>query len=326
MAVCLCTNVRDEGSKTASGDFGSTGPDGSFGAGRYDLDSTAAPVGFARMLPLDNFAPSTPRAIWCVLTGWLAAFWTDCWVLRMSALTTPDEVWGRDVEAILCTASVLTFGPPNQPDWGAALCLAADAGDIGREKLTEERLPASWSSSSTCGRFVVARCPRPPGLGPAPLSRLTPRPLGVPLVFGEAPRRRGSRLEARRCPEPGILAGMAGTGGAFGLAGSALPGDGLRKVRSVIDPELDCRCRPPGRCWPLLFDDCELRRSMRLVIVSPTGGGVMTCVRNAAAAAALERFGFDSRSLTKAWAAARDADGLALAFESTREGCIAIIC
>lgn len=140
---------------------------------------------------------------------------------------------------------------------------------------------------------------------------------------------RGSRLEARRCPEPepGIRAGMAGTGGAFGLAGSPRPGDGVRKVRSVMDPELDLRCSPPRCCNPagaLEFDDCEPRRIMRFVMVSPTGGSGVWFERSAAAAAALERFGLDSRSLTKACAAARDADGLAL--ESTREGCIAIIC
>jgi hypothetical protein len=196
---------------------------------------------------------------------------------------------------------------------------------MGREKLTEERLPAS-SSSSTCARLLVARCPpRPPVLGPVPLSRLTPLP--PPLDAEEPPRNGGSRLEARRCTAPvsGIFAGMAGTGGAFGSAGLPLPGDGLRKVRSVIDPELVRRCSAPGRCWPcpLPFDDCELRRSMRFVTVSPTGGGVVTCVRSAAAAAAFERVGLVSRSLTKAFVAAKDADGLVT---TTFWGCIGIKC
>jgi hypothetical protein len=64
MASCLCTNVRVDGSKTASGDLGSTGPGAGLdaGEGRNDLDSTAVPVGFARMLPVDRRAPSTLRA------------------------------------------------------------------------------------------------------------------------------------------------------------------------------------------------------------------------------------------------------------------------
>lgn len=49
---------------------------------------------------------------------------------------------------------------------------------------------------------------------------------------------------------------------------------------------------------------------MRFVTVSPTGGGVVTWVRRAAAAAALERFGFDSRSLRNACVAASEADAL----------------
>lgn len=101
-----------------------------------------------------------------------------------------------------------------------------------------------------------------------------------------------------------------------------LPGDGLRNVRSVIDPELDCRCRLPGRCcWLtalLPLEEAELRRTMRLVTVSPTGVGVVTWVRRAAAAAALDRLGLDSRSLTKALVAAREADALA----GARWGCI----
>jgi hypothetical protein len=178
-----------------------------------------------------------------VLTGRSEAFCTNRWVLRMSALVTPEDVLGRVVGAIFFTASWLTTGPPNQPDF------AADAGDMGREKLTDPRCPTSWSSSSTCARLLVARCPRPP-LCPALLSRLTPRPL--PLCDGDAPPRGcGSRLDARRWPtlDCGTFFGSEGTGGALGSCGGLgfLPGDGLRKVRSVMDPELDCLCRPPGR-------------------------------------------------------------------------------
>jgi hypothetical protein len=109
-----------------------------------------------------------------------------------------------------------------------------------------------------------------------------------------------------------MILGTAGTGGASGSGGLDRPGDGLRKVRSVIDPELDCRCSTPGRCCmaALPLEEAELRRTMRLVMVSPTGVGVVTWVRKAAAAAALERFGLDSRSLRKACEAAREADAL----------------
>lgn len=113
-----------------------------------------------------------------------------------------------------------------------------------------------------------------------------------------------------------MFLGTAGTGGGFASLGlEPLPGDGLRKVRSVIDPELDCLCRLPGRCCGLMallpLEEAELRRTMRLVTVSPTGVGVVTWVRRAAAAAALDRLGLDSRSRTNAFVAARDADALA---------------
>lgn len=108
-----------------------------------------------------------------------------------------------------------------------------------------------------------------------------------------------------------MLSGTGGTGGALGSAGLPLPGDGERNVRSVMEPELDWRRRGPGGGLELLpFDETELRRIMRFVTVSPTETGVATCVRRAAAAAALERLGLDSRSLTKALVAASDADAL----------------
>jgi hypothetical protein len=122
-----------------------------------------------------------------------------------------------------------------------------------------------------------------------------------------------------------MFLGTEGTGGAFGSAGlGPLPGDGLRKVRSVIDPELDCLCRTPGRCCAALLplEEAELRRTMRFVTVSPTGVGVVTWVRRAAAAAALERFGLDSRSLTNALVAASEADALG----GARWGCIEATC
>ena len=88
-------------------------------------------------------------------------------------------------------------------------------------------------------------------------------------------------------------------------------GDGARKERSVIDPELEC-LRKPCACWlPLPCDEVEPRRTMRFVTVSPTGVGVVAWVRRAAAAAADERAPVDSRSRIKALVAAREAEALA---------------
>lgn len=78
-----------------------------------------------------------------------------------------------------------------------------------------------------------------------------------------------------------------------------------------MEPELECR-RNPGRCWlPLPWEEREPLRTMRFVTVSPTGVGVVVCVRSAAAAAAEERAPLDSRSRRKAFVAAREADALA---------------
>src|SRR4051794_39546343 len=122
----------------ASGEFGSTG----LGAclGTYDCGCTAVPEGFARMLPLDKREPCTPWAIWCVLTGRSAAFCTERWTVWRSRVDPPLDVLGRDVDAMRWIASWFTTGPPNHPLFagGAAFCLlAAGAGDIGREKLTD---------------------------------------------------------------------------------------------------------------------------------------------------------------------------------------------
>jgi len=78
-----------------------------------------------------------------------------------------------------------------------------------------------------------------------------------------------------------------------------------------MDPELDCRRRGPG-CGreTLPFDESEPRRAMRFVTVSPTGVGVVTWVRRAAAAAADERSPLDSAFLMKALEAASEADAL----------------
>lgn len=232
---------------------------------------------------------------------------------------TPPADFGRDDDAMRWTASWLTTGPPNQP-WlveGPPFG-GVRAGDMGREKLTE----CLWSdpSSETCASGLPTRCVRFGFAdGPEPLSRLAPRP--PPRCVGDATRWTGSRLDARRCtlpPAPGTFWGTAGTGGMAALASAPL-GDGLRKERSVMDPELEWRRRPCGR-W-LFCDEAEPRRTMRFVTVSPTGVGLEVWERRAAAAAALERVASEAWLRTKAVEAASDAD--ALGGGADRWGCIA---
>jgi hypothetical protein len=91
-----------------------------------------------------------------------------------------------------------------------------------------------------------------------------------------------------------------------------------------MDPELDCRRRGPGCCREVLpFDDNDPRRTMRLVTVSPTGVGVVTWVRRAAAAAADERSPLDSAFFMKALEAASEADALG---GGARWGCMGDNC
>jgi hypothetical protein len=88
-------------------------------------------------------------------------------------------------------------------------------------------------------------------------------------------------------------------------------GDELRKERSVMDAELERRWTSWGRWEPWEpLDEAEPRRTMRLVTVSPTKVGDVACERRAAAAAALDRLALLSRLRTKAFEAAREADGL----------------
>ena len=137
-------------------------------------------------------------------------------------------------------------------------------------------------------------------------SKLEPRPLPT----GEPPRAGGSRLEARRCTTLtcGTFLGTAGTGGASRSTGLLRAGEGARKVRSVMEPELECR-RKPGRAWlSLPWEEMEALRTIRFVTVSPTGVGDVACVRSAAAAAAEDKAPLDSRSRMKAFVAAREAD------------------
>lgn len=136
-----------------------------------------------------------------------------------------------------------------------------------------------------------------------------------------------SRLAARRwdfVDPPGIiLLGIAGTGGASIALGTGCDGDGegSRKVRSDIDPELPFRFKAGPGCPrdkpateepPLPIEDIEpYLRSIRLVWTSATDVGVVGRARRAAAAAAEDSALFDAWFFKKAWAAAVAAEGSA---------------
>jgi hypothetical protein len=100
-----------------------------------------------------------------------------------------------------------------------------------------------------------------------------------------------------------IFAGIVGTGGAFaalGTGGEALEGDGSRKVRSLIDPELTRRTNcDPGGPHPvpdteLAADEFELALfNVLFVCTSATRVGVVGRDRNAVAAAADESDALD---------------------------------
>ena len=77
-------------------------------------------------------------------------------------------------------------------------------------------------------------------------------------------------------------------------------GEGSRNVRSVIEPLLSRRCRPPGRAEALPFDPNDPRRCMRFVCIWPTVVGLVVWVRSAAAAAEAERFALEARLARKA--------------------------
>jgi hypothetical protein len=187
---------------------------------------------------------------------------------------------------------------------------------MGREKLMEPGLLLFSLSSSSDSTTFDSRlfCLDVPGGGMLALSTLDPR---LPCASaGDITRCGGSRLLLLLCPV-GISLGSAGTGGASAAGLTApfcLPGDGERKVRSVMLPELLARCRPPlpalpplvppPTTLPLPVDDCDPRRTMRFVCTFPTGSGDEVCDRKAAAAAAEERAALDAGRWTKAWPAA----------------------
>jgi hypothetical protein len=160
--------------------------------------------------------------------------------------------------------------------------------DMGREKLIELLL------SSFSARFdSLFACRDVEGVLSPARSMLPPRP---PRGAGDIMRRGGSTLLAR-FDAVDIFFGRAGTGGASGAGLTAwsvlllLPGDGDRKVRSVIDPPLFALCNPPRPNVPrdplpvLPTDDVLPRLCMRFVWMLPTGSGVVVCERKAAAAA-----------------------------------------
>lgn len=92
-------------------------------------------------------------------------------------------------------------------------------------------------------------------------------------------------------------------------------GEGERKVRSLIEPELACLRTPGGLAAPPDVPDAvEPFLCMRLVCTLPTGTGVVACDRKAAAAAADERSPLEDLLLRKAWLAARAAFGDGVVF------------
>lgn len=167
-------------------------------------------------------------------------------------------------------------------------------------------------------------------LGPTPRDadgpRLDPRPPGL-VGGGDAILNPGvsilADLREDLPPALFIFCGMAGTGGASYALGTGedLDGDGSRKVRSVIEPELPLltkvepggpRTEPPTE---LPAEEVEpFLRIVLLVWISATDVGVVGLDRNAAAAAAEDKEAFDVREDRNACAAAVVADALTLVF------------
>lgn len=182
-------------------------------------------------------------------------------------------------------------------------------GDIGREKFLSGLVGES-ESPSVSATFISCD-PSRVLTGAGTLARPTLPPLVPRCIVGDMTRCGGSTLAALLC----MLAGRAGTGGASGGPGTCAvvpfvrPGDGLLNVRSVMDPPLLVRCRPPRVTpprfpVPLPLEDADPRRTIRFVCISPTCSGVVVCDRRAAAAAAEEREALEVVLWRKACAAA----------------------
>lgn len=168
----------------------------------------------------------------------------------------------------LADAGRLVAGEP----WGELVGL------IGREKLTESRLRALFGSSAVlrAGRGGRSCEDLRAASAPEPRSRLAPRPCG--FGGGESSRCGGSTEAGLRTDLAGIWGGNEGTGGASASGGTASDGrlgEGVRKVRSVIDPLLSRLCSAlDGLAAPT--DETEPRRAIRFVWTSAgfVGGGV----------------------------------------------------
>lgn len=200
-------------------------------------------------------------------------FFTGWFAVPCSAVWIPETIAGDNVVAFCGLTESMdslgvppdTTGPPNHPvgaegDVGdGELC---GDGDIGREKLTDERWGPTACSDSW-GSFEAALA----GMGLfGARSRLTPRPPWRE-EGGEESRKGGSKLAALCRPDvflssPAPLLGNAGTGGAS--AGDredarSLPGEGDRNDLSVNDVLLSM----PG--LELAFELVEFCLDLRLV-------------------------------------------------------------
>lgn len=147
--------------------------------------------------------------------------------------------------------------------------------------------------------------------------KLDPLPLAA-LGGGEDIRIGGaSTLAARRTDLVGVgdcrFLGIAGTGGASLRSGPCGPrlGEGSRKVRSDMEPELPLRSScdagllPPLPATELPMEEADsLLRIVRFVWTSATDIGVVGRDRNAAPAAAAARDALDCWFFRNAWAAA----------------------
>lgn len=219
--------------------------------------------------------------------------------------------WGLVGEGFARGVPLLTLGEVNQPtlEFGRGGGEMARAGLMGREKLTPEL--SSLFNSGIVGKLSVL-----PALSTLVLRFALLGLLGVLGLGGILVRLGTSRLAALLCVLTTFL-GMTGTGGASGAGDTALglpPGEGDRKVRSVMDELLAVLTMlflafPPMIALPAT-EDWEPLLTMRLVWMEPTGSGDEVCERRAVAAAAEDREAADGDLLRKAALAAMAAEEL----------------